>query len=64
MSEEQHIKSTKAAKAVAAFRKQYGVDACEDRPAQYFKAMHDAFGGLPSEVEVWQIEELSFQHRS
>jgi len=49
-----------AARAVVAFREQYGEDACEDMPSKYFETMRAAFGSEPSEQEVVEIENVSW----
>ena len=49
-----------AAKAVLKFRNQYGHNACEDTPKEYFDAIKIAFGSEPSEAEIRDIEELSW----
>lgn len=46
----------RASKAVASFLKEHGADACEDMPNEYFAVMNGAFGSMPSEEEVWEIE--------
>jgi hypothetical protein len=53
------LQELKAAKAVAAFLTEHGVDACEDKPNEYFAVMNEAFGGMPTEEEVWRIEALA-----
>jgi hypothetical protein len=49
-----------AAKAALKFRNQYGYDACEDMPREYFDTINKAFGSEPSEAEIIDIEELSW----
>jgi len=49
-----------AARAVLTFRNQYGNDACEDMPTEYFSTINAAFGSEPSESQIWEIEQLSW----
>ena len=48
----------KAAKAVSNFLTAQGSDACEDKPNEYFAVMDKALGRMPTQEEVWKIEEL------
>jgi|TARA_R110000744_G_scaffold49070_3_gene106755 hypothetical protein len=50
-------------KAVADFLIAQGPDACEDKPNEYFAVMDKAFGRMPTQQEVWKIEELIYQLR-
>ena len=49
-----------AAKAVLNFRQQYGPDACENMPQEYFSIIDKSFGSVPSEAQIWDIEKLSW----